>query len=172
MRLTMQLVHGAVDDGMDVVPEEHADVGPAQGLQRAAAHGPVLLYIAQQLQQALLPQQGPVVLPQQGHRLLLEHPAHQVIDILKVIVKGLTFQAAVVGQLPDGDFIQGLLDHFFLQRLAQHGLGVFRHSVWHGSHRLLRHYSMGRKIIQSFLCVKILTRQAGLQTVFLPDLPL
>ena len=42
-----------------------------------------------ELQKALLPQQGPVVLPQQGHRLLLEHPAHQIIDILKVIIKRL-----------------------------------------------------------------------------------
>ena len=70
----------------------------------------------EQLEQAVLPQHDPLVLPQQRHSLLVEHPAHRVVEILKVVVKVLPGHAAGLHDLRNGNFVQGLLRHQVFQR--------------------------------------------------------
>ena len=77
---------------------------PAQGVQGAQADRPVFLKILKELEQAVLPQHHTLMLPQQCHSLLVEHPAHCVVDILKVVVKMLPSHAAGLHDFHDGNF--------------------------------------------------------------------
>lgn len=81
--LLADLLDGAVDDGVDIRFEKVLEVLTPDGLQRTQAGRPVLLDIAEQLQQALLPQERPLVLLQQRHGLLLKHPAQEVVYVGK-----------------------------------------------------------------------------------------
>ena len=96
---------------------------PAQGVQGAQADRPVFLKILKELEQAVLPQHHTLMLPQQCHSLLVEHPAHCVVDILKVVVKMLPSHAAGLHDLHDGNFIQRLLRHQCFQCGADLPLG-------------------------------------------------
>ena len=75
------------------------------------------------LEQAVLPQHDALVLPQQSHSLLVEHPAHRVVEILEVVVKVLPGHAAGLHDLHDGNFIQRLLCHQSFQCGADLPLG-------------------------------------------------
>ena len=77
----------------------------------------------EQLEQAVLPQHDTLMFPQQRHSLLVEHPAHCVVDILKVVVKMLPSHAAGLHDFHDGNFIQRLLCHQSFQCGADLPLG-------------------------------------------------
>ena len=82
-----------------------------------------LRQILKQLKQAVLPQGYALVFPQQDQSLLLEHPPHRGVDILKVVVKMLPGHAAGLHDLRDGNFIQRLLCHQSFQCGADLPLG-------------------------------------------------
>ena len=67
--LLADLLDGAVDDGVDIRLEKALEVLTPDGLQRTQADRPVLLDIAEQLQQR--------------HGLLLKHPAQEVVYVGK-----------------------------------------------------------------------------------------
>ena len=97
---------------------------PAHGTQGAEADGPVGLDVPEQLQQPLLPEQGPLVLLEKGDRFLLEHPAEEVVDVLEMVVEVLPPDAAALRQVVDGDLVDGPLGHKLLQRRGQGSLGL------------------------------------------------
>ena len=86
------------------------------------------------LLKALLP--GLVgLLPSQGlGRILLARPLDKVIDVLEVVVERHAVDAAVVGDIADGDLVERLLQQQILERLLQSALGEFRHGdlLWVG----------------------------------------
>ena len=55
----------------------------------------------EELEQAVLPHQNTFVLRQERDGLLLVHPFHLIINILKVIVEGLPVDAAALRNLPN-----------------------------------------------------------------------
>ncbi len=61
-----------------------------------------------QLQQALLPEKRSLVLLEQGDRLLLKHPAQQIIDIRKMVIEILPPDAAALGQVVNRDLVDGV----------------------------------------------------------------
>ena len=89
------------------------------------------------LLKALLP--GLVgLLPSQGlGRVLLAGPLDKVIDVLEVVVERHAVDAAVVGDVADGDLVERLLQQQILERLLQRALGEFRHGdlLWVGDDR-------------------------------------
>ena len=113
----------ALYDGVNVRLKKAFQMLPAHGVQGAQADRPVLLKVLEQLEQAVLPQHDTLMLPQQRHSLLVEHPAHRVVDIHKVIVKMLPDHAAGLHDLCDGDFVQRLLRHQRFQSGADLPLG-------------------------------------------------
>ena len=136
-QLFFHLLHASVDDVVDVLPEKPFHIIAPQRLQCAQAHLPVLLEIPEQLEQPLLPQQRSLPLFQQGHRLLLEHPAQQIINVLKVVVKILALHAALFHQLLNGNLIQRLLCHQFFQGVRHGPFGLAGRSVAFLFHRSL-----------------------------------
>ena len=109
--LPTDLLHGAVDDGVDVCLKELLEGVPAQGTEGAEAEGPVFLQIAEKLQKPLLPEQGPFVLFQQGEGFLLKGPAEQTVNIFKMVIEILAADPAALRQIVNGDFVQRLLGH-------------------------------------------------------------
>ena len=54
-------------------------------------------------------------------------PLHQVVDVLEVVVEGHAADAAVLGDVPDGNLVQGLFQQHMLQGFLQSLLC----GVWH-----------------------------------------
>ena len=98
------LRHAAADDGVDVRKEEPLQVRTAEGIESAQTDRTVFLQILEELQQSLLPQQRSLLTFQQGDGLFLKHPAYQVINIFKVIIKMLAYHAAVIHNFADSNF--------------------------------------------------------------------
>ena len=110
-------------DSVNICLKKAFQMFPAQGVQGAQADRPVFLKILKELEQAVLPQHHTLMLPQQCHSLLVEHPVHCIVDILKVVVKMLPSHAAGLHDLRDGNFIQRLLCHQSFQCGADLPLG-------------------------------------------------
>lgn len=123
--LLVQALDGAVDDGIDVRLEKAPDMVPSHRFEGAQADGAVFLQVAEQLQKPFLPEQRALVLLEQDHGLVLQHPAQQVIDILKMVVEALPADPAHPRQFGDRDLVHGLLGHQHFQRRGQLLLGLF-----------------------------------------------
>ena len=48
-----------------------------------------------------------------------EDPVHKVVDILKMVIKRHAVDAAVLGDIVDGDLVEGLLEQHLFQRRFQ-----------------------------------------------------
>ena len=129
--------YGAVDNGIDILIEKLLDMLVPYALDSAQTNLTILLYILEQLQQSVLPEGCTFMPAQEYHRFLFEHPAKQIIDIFKMIIKILPLHAAQLSQFPDGDLFQRLFLHQGFQGIAQGLFGVFRYGVgsfFHWSH--------------------------------------
>lgn len=102
------LLDRPVDDSVDIRLKKAFEMVAANGVQRAGAHRLIFLYIMKQLQQALLPEKRSLVLLEQGDRLLLKHPAQQIIDIRKMVIEILPPDAAALGQVVNRDLVDGV----------------------------------------------------------------
>ena len=109
-------------------------VVPAGGAVDVIDHHVVVPDVAEGVQQGRLP----VLRPAQGlPRLVLQEPAQQVVDILKVIIEGLAVDLAGLHQLLDRDVVQELFLQLRLQGVRQSQLGAGGHPphLLRGFHR-------------------------------------
>ena len=109
-------------------------VVPAGGAVDVIDHHVVVPDVAEGVQQGRLP----VLRPAQGlRRLVLQEPAQQVVDVLKVIIEGLAVDFAGLHQLLDRDVVQELFLQLRLQGVRQSQLGAGGHPphLLRGFHR-------------------------------------
>ena len=100
---------------------------PAQGVVDIQKKGLIFPHCLKDPEIALLP--CVIALPalQQPVGILITGPFDEVIDILEVIVKGHAADAAVLGNVVDGDLLQGLFPQEIFQRRLQGTLGNVGH---------------------------------------------
>ena len=75
----------------------------------------VLQHIVQYLSAALLPRVVIFIFRQNPVKVVVENPIYQIINILKMVIEGLTVDAAVLYNILNGDLAQG----FFFQKISQ-----------------------------------------------------
>lgn len=92
---------------------------PADAVVDIEDKGLILQHSLKDIQQALLPGLIGDLSLQGLPGILHASPFHQVIDILEVIIEGHAADAAVLGNIIDGHFIQGLLQEQIFQRCFQ-----------------------------------------------------
>ena len=96
---------------------------PAYGVVDVHDKGPVGLYRVEDVQKALLPGGVGLFALQRTGGVLRAGPFHQVVNVLKVVVEGHAADAAVLGDVADGDFVQRLLEQQVFQRCLQRPFG-------------------------------------------------
>lgn len=109
-----KLLDSAVDDGIYIRFKKAFEAVAPDGAQRAQADGPVLVKILEKLQEPVLPQQRSLMAAQKRNGLLLKHPAHEVIHVLKMIIEVLAADPGKLGYVADGYLIKRL--HRRMQR--------------------------------------------------------
>ena len=96
---------------------EHAPQGLLrQAVQGTPANGGILPDAPQKQIKPVLPGEAAVALPNEGKGLLLKGPGQKLIDVLKVVVKGVSVDAAVIGDLLNGDFLKAFPGHQLFER--------------------------------------------------------
>jgi hypothetical protein len=78
----------------------------------------VLLYVSKKINAGILPAEEIIVLLDNGNDLMIDHPFKKLVDILKMIIKGLTVQPAALDDFPDADLVERLDGHTFFQRFS------------------------------------------------------
>ena len=128
------LLHHALEQVIGELVEVIFHLLAADGVVDIHDEGLVGQHGLKDLLKALLP--GLVgLLPSQGlGRVLLAGPLDKVIDVLEVVVERHAVDAAVIGDVADGDLVERLLQQQILERLLQSALGEFRHGdlLWVG----------------------------------------
>lgn len=119
-----KLLDSAVDDGIYIRFKKAFEAVAPGGAQRAQADGPVFVKILEKLQEPVLPQQRSLMAAQKRNGLLLKHPAHEVIHVLKMIIEVLAADPGKLGYVADGYLIKRLLSHESFKRLGQRVLGL------------------------------------------------
>lgn len=119
-----KLLDSAVDDGVYIRFKKALEAVAPDGAQRAQADGPVFVKILEKLQEPVLPQQRSLMAAQKRNGLLLKHPAHEVIHVLKMIIEVLAADPGKLGYVADGYLIKRLLSHESFKRLGQRVLGL------------------------------------------------
>ena len=119
-----KLLDSAVDDGIYIRFKKALEAVAPDGAQRAQADGPVFVKILEKLQEPVLPQQRSLMAAQKRNGLLLKHPAHEVVHVLKMIIEVLAADPSKLGYVADGYLIKRLLSHESFKRLGQRVLGL------------------------------------------------
>lgn len=119
-----KLLDSAVDDGIYIRFKKAFEAVAPDGAQRAQADGPVFVKILEKLQEPVLPQQRSLMAAQKRNGLLLKHPAHEVVHVLKMIIEVLAADPGKLGYVADGYLIKRLLSHESFKRLGQRVLGL------------------------------------------------
>ena len=91
--------------------------------------GLVVLHGLEDLQQSLLPRFVGFFAREGAARVLLAAPLNKVVNVLEVVIKGHAVDAAVLGDVVDGDLVERLLQQQMLQRSLQRPLRDLRHGV-------------------------------------------
>ena len=106
-----KLLDSAVDDGVYIRFKKAFEAVAPDGAQRAQADGPVFVKIPEKLQEPVLPQQRSLMAAQKRNGLLLKHPAHEVVHVLKMIIEVLAADPGKLGYVADGYLIKRLMSH-------------------------------------------------------------
>ena len=83
----------------------------------------IVLHGLEKLQKALLPCLIGLVARERAARVLLTRPLDKIVDVLKMIVKRHAVDAAVLGNIADGDLAQRFLQQQILERRLKRAFG-------------------------------------------------
>ena len=100
---------------------------PADGVIDVHNEGFVGQDCLEDLFKALLPCFIGLLSCQRLRRVLLTRPFDQIIDVLEMIIERHAVDAAVVGDIADGDFMERLLQKQIFERLLQRAFGQIGH---------------------------------------------
>ena len=92
---------------------------PAHRAVNVEHKGLVILQLAQNVQIGFAPCTKTLAAFHRLGRIFHQDPVHQIVNILKVVVEGHAVHAAVLGDIVDRNFVQGLFQQQLLERCLQ-----------------------------------------------------
>ena len=108
------MVHGRAEIPLDLLAVH--TVVDVQNERLILPHGP------EDLQEALLPGVVRFLLLERAARVLQTRPLHKIVNVLEVVVKRHAVDAAVLGNVVDGDLRERLFEQQIFERLLERPL--------------------------------------------------